>query len=217
MSLLSSFWNGFLESLSHNQKKSPFLANVLAQVKPLKITEDSVLLGFENQGVRIYLEKRIQEIEIRLKEYAKKKIKVEFSQIEKKKKEDPPLLSFRPSIEDIFAKSGLHNKYSFANFAVSPTNQVAFAAAQAVSKNPGTAYNPIFLYGGVGVGKTHLAQSVARKLLEKNASKKVYFCPGEHFTNEVIESIRENTTPRFRKKYRSLSLLILDDVQFIAG
>ncbi len=217
MSLLSSFWEGFLESFSVDPNKSPFLFSVLNQTKPLEITEDKIVLGYDNQGVRIYLEKRTQEIELELKNYAKKRVKVEFSLIEKKKKQDSPLLSFRPSIEDVFVKSGLHNKYNFDNFAVSSTNQVAYAAAQAISNNPGTAYNPLFLYGGVGVGKTHLAQAVARKILEQDSGKKVYFCPGEHFTNEVIESIRENTTSRFRRKYRYLNLLILDDVQFIAG
>lgn len=117
----------------------------------------------------------------------------------------------------MFVKSGLHAKYNFDNFAVSSTNQVAYAAAQAISNNPGTAYNPLFLYGGVGVGKTHLAQSVARRMLEQDTNKKIFFCPGEHFTNEVIESIRENVTPKLRRKYRYLNLLILDDVQFIAG
>ncbi len=217
MSLLSSFWNGFLESFSKNKKRAPILFSVLRQAKPLEITEDKIVLGCDSQGVRIFLEKRVQEIESELKSYAKKRVLVEFAQIEKKKKQDQPLLSFKPSLDDVFAKSGLHAKYNFDNFAVSSTNQVAYAAAQAVSDNLGSAYNPLFLYGGVGVGKTHLAQSIARKILEADSSKKVYFCPGEHFTNEVIESIRENTTPRLRRKYRYLNLLILDDVQFIAG
>ena len=108
-------------------------------------------------------------------------------------------------------------KYSFENFAVSPTNQVAYAAARAVAEEPGTAYNPLILYGGVGVGKTHLAQSVARAILEQDHDKKVVFCPGDQFTNELIESIREKSTQRFRHKYRKLDLLIIDDVQFIAG
>ena len=75
----------------------------------------------------------------------------------------------------------------------------------------------MFLYGGVGVGKNHLAQSVAKKILEADKNKKIYFCPGDNFTNELIESIREKSTPRFRRKYRYLSLLIVDDIQFIAG
>jgi chromosomal replication initiator protein len=127
------------------------------------------------------------------------------------------LLSFEPSIEDFIIKAGLSRRYNFDNFAVSTTNQVAYAAAQAVVDNLGSAYNPLFLYGGVGVGKTHLAQAVGRKILENNNKKKVCFSPGDLFTNELIESIREKSTMSFRKKYRKLDLLIIDDVQFIAG
>ena len=73
------------------------------------------------------------------------------------------------------------------------------------------------MYGGVGVGKTHIAQSIAKKILEDDRNKKIYFCPGDNFTNELIESIRGKTTGHFRKKYRYLNLLIVDDIQFIAG
>ncbi|KKQ01523.1 MAG: Chromosomal replication initiator protein DnaA [Candidatus Roizmanbacteria bacterium GW2011_GWA2_36_23] len=216
--MLSSFWEGFLQYLGKDKEKAPVLLSVLRQVKPIEITESEIIIGCDNQGVKFFLEKRTLEIEQNLLIFTKKKLKVRFLITEKKsKKEPPPLLNFQPSVEDIFLKSGLHLKYSFENFAVSSTNQVAYAAAQAVSQNLGSAYNPLFLYGGVGVGKTHLAQSVARKILEANQNKKVLFCPGDRFTNELIESIREKSTPRFRKRYRYLNLLIVDDIQFIAG
>ncbi len=218
MSILSSFWEGFLQTLTENQKEIPVLYSVLKHVQPIELTEDVVVVGCDNLGSKIFLDKRAEEIEKKLSGHVKRKMKVSFVIVEdKRKKKEAPLLSFLPSQEDSFLKSGLHNKYSFDNFAVSSTNQVAYAAAQAVANNPGSAYNPLFLYGGVGVGKTHLAQSIARMVLEKNHDGKVYFCPSDHFTNELIESIREKSTPRFRRKYRHLHLLILDDVQFIAG
>ncbi|MBI3366698.1 chromosomal replication initiator protein DnaA [Candidatus Roizmanbacteria bacterium] len=218
MSLLSSFWDGFLETLTINQKEVPVLYSVLKHVKPIELTNETIVVGCENLGSKIFLEKRTNEIEKQLSFHIKKRVKITFVIIESKKKEkEAPLLSFQPSQEDIFLKSGLHSKYSFDNFAVSSTNQVAYAASQAVSNNPGTAYNPLFLYGGVGVGKTHLAQSIARKILENDRGKKVYFCPSDHFTNELVEAIRDRSTPRFRRKYRFLSVLILDDIQFIAG
>lgn len=218
MSVLSSFWDGFLESLTKNQSKIPILFSVLKQVKPVELSEEKVVVGCDNLGVRLFLEKRVKEIEKELFSYTQKKIALDFTVVEKKKKQqEAPLLSFQPSVEDIFLKSGLHSKYGFDNFAVSTTNQVAYAAAQAVVNNLGSAYNPLFLHGGVGVGKTHLAQAVARKVLEADHEKKVYFCPSDHFTNELIESIREKSTPRFRRKYRYLNILILDDIQFIAG
>ncbi|PIS15483.1 chromosomal replication initiator protein DnaA [Candidatus Roizmanbacteria bacterium CG09_land_8_20_14_0_10_41_9] len=214
-----AFWEDFLQFLNASTQKAPILLSVLKQAKPITIEDGQIIVGCENQGVRFFLEKRKGEIEKKLRLFAKKDILLSFtlSEIKKKKSVSPPLLSFQPSIQDVFTKSGLHVKYSFDNFAVSSSNQVAHAAASAVSNNLATAYNPLFLYGGVGVGKTHLAQSVGKKILEKDGSKKVFFCPGDQFTNELIDSIRERTTARFRAKYRKLSLLIVDDIQFIAG
>lgn len=106
---------------------------------------------------------------------------------------------------------------SFDNFAVSTTNQLAYAAATAVAKNPGGAYNPLFLYGGVGVGKTHLMHAVANAILTKKPGVKLVYCMGEEFTNEIVEAIQNKTNRQFRQKYRSAELFLVDDVQFIAG
>jgi len=116
-----------------------------------------------------------------------------------------------------FKRSKLRVNFTFDNFAVSSSNQMAWAAADAVSKNPGSAYNPLFIWGGVGVGKTHLMNSVGYYLLSKNKDAKVRFCTGEDFTNDIVEGIRNKTTQDFRNKYRKLDLLMLDDIQFIAG
>lgn len=106
---------------------------------------------------------------------------------------------------------------SFDNFAVSTTNQLAYAAATAVAKSPGGAYNPLFLYGGVGVGKTHLMHAVANAIITKKPSVKLVYCMGEEFTNEIVEAIQNKTNRQFRQKYRSAELFLVDDVQFIAG
>lgn len=94
---------------------------------------------------------------------------------------------------------------------------MAWAACEAVAKNPGTSYNPLFIWGGVGVGKTHLMNAVGIKVKKTNINKKVYFCTGEDFTNDIVEGIRNKTTQKFRNKYRKLDLLLIDDIQFIAG
>lgn len=114
-------------------------------------------------------------------------------------------------------RAHLRTDFTFENFAVSSSNQMAWAAASAVAKNPGTTYNPLFLYGGVGVGKTHLMQAVGQAILEKNPAAKIIYCPGEEFTNELVDSIRTNTTQKFKEKYRTVDALLLDDIQFIAG
>lgn len=213
-----SFWNDFLIFLEKSKSASSMLCSLLKQVNPTEITDEKIILSCTNPGLRFFLQKRVDEIEQALSSYLNHLVVVDFiTSIPKKNLKEVPLLNFQPSVNDILKRSGLNPKYGFSNFAVSSTNQVAFAAAQAVTNGLGHAYNPLFIYGGVGVGKTHLAQAVGKKILEEDGEKKVLFCPGDSFTNELIESIRNNSSPRFRRKYRYLSLLIIDDVQFIAG
>lgn len=123
----------------------------------------------------------------------------------------------RDELEDALEKVNLRRVFTFENFAVSSTNQMAWAAADAVSKNPGTAYNPLFLWGGVGVGKTHLMNAVGISILKSDIDSKILLCTGESFTNDIVEGIRKKTTQEFRNKYRKLKALLVDDIQFIAG
>lgn len=216
--MLNSFWKNFLESEEKNRDSNPIIFPILKDLTPIELTEDSLTLASDNQGVKIFLQKKVGIIEKMLASHIGHKLKVTLITKEAKKtKKEAPLLGFQPQSEDVFKKAGIAGKYSFDNFAVSSSNQIAYAAAQAVAGAPGTNYNPLFLWGGVGVGKTHLAQSVARHILEHNLEAKVCFSPGDQFTNELIESIKEKTNQRFRRKYRKLDLLIIDDVQFIAG
>lgn len=123
-----------------------------------------------------------------------------------------------PSPISIYARrAGLRDDFSFDSFAVSATNEMAHAAALAVAESPGKTYNPFFLYGGVGVGKTHLMQAIGRKILEKNQETTVRYLTGEDFTTGIIEAIRNKSTSEFKKKYRNADALLLDDIQFIAG
>ncbi len=114
-------------------------------------------------------------------------------------------------------KAGLRLDYTFDTFAVSTTNEMAHAAAQAVSNQPGTAYNPLFIYGGVGVGKTHLMHAVGNNILKNNPEAKILYCTGEDFTNEIVNSIQTKKTMQFKEKFRTVDVLLIDDVQFIAG
>lgn len=107
--------------------------------------------------------------------------------------------------------------FTFSNFAVSSTNQLAFVSAQTVSEKIGQAYNPLFIYGPVGVGKTHLVQAIANTVYVKNPEKKIIYITSEEFTNEVVEAIRHNDTSSMKKRFRSAYLLMIDDIQFIEG
>ena len=111
----------------------------------------------------------------------------------------------------------LNPRYSFSHFIVGKNNELAHAAALAVAKNPGQAYNPLFIYGGVGLGKTHLMQAIAHKILENNPKANIVYVSCEKFTNDFIGSLQQGKTAEFHKKYRSADVLLVDDIQFMSG
>jgi len=109
------------------------------------------------------------------------------------------------------------NRYTFENFIVGSNNRLAHAAALAVAQNPGNSYNPLFLYGGVGLGKTHLMQAVGNHIKKTRPEMNILYCPSERFTNDLISAIRQKKMNEFKNKYRQIDLLLIDDIQFIAG
>ena len=111
----------------------------------------------------------------------------------------------------------LNSQYTFDNFIVGSNNELAYAACSAVSKNPGSIYNPLFIYGGVGLGKTHMLQSIGNHILKQDPSKKVKYASSEKFTNELISAISGKNTKSFKEIYRKIDILIIDDIQFLAG
>jgi chromosomal replication initiator protein len=113
--------------------------------------------------------------------------------------------------------SNLNPKYTFESFVIGDNNRFAHAAAFAVSEAPGTSYNPLFIHGGVGIGKTHLMHAIGHEILKRDSSKKVVYVTSEKFTNEFINGIKDNKNEQFRQKYRNIDVLLIDDIQFIAG
>ena len=120
----------------------------------------------------------------------------------------------------VYERANLNPKYKFDTFVVGSNNRFAHSAALAVAETPGGAYNPLYIYGGAGLGKTHLIHSIGRLILEQNSEMKVLYVTSEQFTNEVIESIRSGnatTMTKLREKYRTVDVLMIDDIQFIIG
>ncbi|MCA9379373.1 chromosomal replication initiator protein DnaA [Candidatus Dojkabacteria bacterium] len=134
--------------------------------------------------------------------------------------ETSPLLAVEEgvpaSIHKIVTDAGLNPKYTMQAFVVGDSNRIGHAAASAVINSPGTTYNPLFIYGDTGVGKTHLAQAVGRSIIERSPGKKIVYTSSEGFLNDLVRAIRSGKTAEFRSKYRAIQVLIIDDVQLIS-
>jgi chromosomal replication initiator protein len=131
-----------------------------------------------------------------------------FEEIQPTSKPVQPLVGHLPRVRP---------EFTFDNFAVSSSNQLAFVSSQTVASNIGQSYNPLFIYGPVGVGKTHLMHAVANSVYQKNPEKKIIYITSEEFTNEVVEAIRNNDTAKMKRRFRSAYILLIDDIQFIEG
>jgi chromosomal replication initiator protein len=126
-----------------------------------------------------------------------------------------PLFEYTP--QKNHSNHNLHPRYTFDTLIVGNSNNFAYAAAQGIVKNPGLTYNPFFIWGGVGVGKTHLMQAVGHELLKNNPDYKIKYFPAETFGNELISALKSKTMNQFKDKYRNLDCILVDDIQFIAG
>lgn len=129
----------------------------------------------------------------------------------------PSINAINHPIGGFYNKSNLNPKYTFDSFVVGENNSFAHAAALAVSESPGVAYNPLFLYGGVGLGKTHLMHAIGNEILRQNKDFNVLYVTSEKFTNHLIASIKEGKMESFRNTYRNIDVLLIDDIQFLAG
>ncbi|MDO8529594.1 MAG: chromosomal replication initiator protein DnaA [bacterium] len=121
-----------------------------------------------------------------------------------------------PEFSPVISRSNLNPRYIFENFIIGESNELARAACYAVSQNPGRVYNPLFIYGGVGLGKTHLLQSIGNDVLKKDPLKKVLYITSERFASELIDSIKNQKVSDFKNEYQKIDLLIIDDIQFLA-
>lgn len=133
-------------------------------------------------------------------------------------REDISPQATKPGAQNVAeARLALNPTYTFDGFVVGPSNSFAHAASLAVAESPAKAYNPLFIYGGVGLGKTHLMQAIGHQIVDRHTSVRLVYVSGEGFTNQLIDAIQHHTTPKFRERYRRVDILLIDDIQFIAG
>jgi chromosomal replication initiator protein len=207
-----------------------------APIKCSSLSADTIVLEVPNQFFKGWLLDRYMDVLVSAVQRASgAELKIEFVLGE----EEEPSANAHPVVRDDLRKNakkeakgfwpfsrqgvdqareiGLKEKYSFDSFVVGSSNRFAHAASLAVSDSPAKAYNPLFIYGGTGLGKTHLMHAIGQRVLEKSPKAKVLYISSEDFTNQLISAIQNRSTLDFRKKYRSVDVLLIDDVHFIAG
>jgi len=219
---LSDLWSKATALLGKRLGK-PIYETILSSTKPIAVEEGVLLLAVPNVFSQDWLIEKKCDLSIlqSINESGNGKIRaIKFVIISKddlsdadEERERKPAHHSSASISVPF----LNPRYTFNNFVVGHGNRFAHAAALAVSEAPGKAYNPLFIYGGVGLGKTHLMQAIGFHLLKTNPKAKVAYLTSEKFTNEVIDSIRYDRMNAFRNKYRGVDILMIDDIQFITG
>lgn len=223
---LDKLWRSVLAEIELSVSKATFQTH-FAQTQLMSHQDNVATIGFSNPLMRALVETRYYSlVKSVLDHHTKENTSLVFVVAPKKEtlpaKDAGPLFNHIPeapqmNLISITKRLHLRAESTFDTFAVSTSNQMAYAAATAVAKSPGSAYNPLFLYGGVGVGKTHLMHAVANTLLTQKPNTKIVYCMGEEFLNEIVEAIQTKTSRQFKQKYRSAQLLLVDDVQFIAG
>lgn len=179
-----------------------------------------LLVPSEQMGVNYISKKYTLPIKVAIAEITGINCSIEFILPEEAKQREKQKAAAPTALNASIEKANLNPKYTFDTFVVGPNNQLVHAASLAVAESPGEAYNPLFIYGDVGLGKTHLMHSIAHFILERNPDAKVLYVTSESFTNELIEAIRNgNNTAmsKFREKYRNIDVLLIDDIQFIIG
>jgi len=215
------------EDIKEGIKKEYDISSILFKtwVKPLlfhsiKNNQINIMVPSHNAKMCDYITKNYKTFfEVYISELYDKEYEICFFPEEELKENEEELTT--PSIYNInAAKANLNPKYNYGTFVVGKNNQFAHSASLAVAESPGTVYNPLYLYGGAGLGKTHLMHSIGHFILNQNPQMKVLYVNSEEFTNEVIESIRSGNAAnmkKLREKYRTIDVLLLDDVQFIIG
>lgn len=224
---LEQIWNEVQGHLS-KQMKGPSFQTWIKPSKLVEVSNNKVVIAVKNEFNKNFLRQAyIHKINACLEKVLKRKFELEIVV-----KRDLTLNEFIPSIANLKEElpqnetfidhklrvpTNINPSYTFESFVVGQSNQFCHAAALAIAEASSEQYNPLFIYGGVGLGKTHLANAIANYKIEQNQNANIKYLSSETFTNELIQSIKTDNMNKFREKYRKVDLLMIDDVQFLAG
>ncbi|MBH8597937.1 MULTISPECIES: chromosomal replication initiator protein DnaA [unclassified Thermoactinomyces] len=219
---IQELWAKTLDSIQDKISK-PSFETWLKTTEAIQLREDILVVSTPNDFARDWLESRYADlVRDALKEITGSPLGVKFvsqssekNQVDSEKKADTA--EAEEETEEEPPRTQLNPRYTFDTFVIGSGNRFAHAASLAVAEAPAKAYNPLFIYGGVGLGKTHLMHAIGHYVLDHTPSSRVVYISSEKFTNEFINSIRDNKTIQFRNKYRSVDILLIDDIQFLAG
>jgi len=222
---LHDLWPKALDIFQHTLRR-PAVAKWIPELQPLGFDGQVLAIGVPSQFAKDWLETKATGLLAKgLSAEFDQPITVHFSvnqlslHLEEQQRREQ---AARPApaarnTDDLFASLPLNPRYTFENFVVGKNNQIAHAASEAVSMKPGRSYNPLFIYGGVGLGKTHLMQAIGHAALKRNPNLRVNYVSGDTFTYHVVSSIREDRFGAFREAYRDVDIWLVDDIQFIAS
>lgn len=224
-------WGKILESMSH-KISTPMYDGCVRPTYPIELDGSRLVIAVPNSFAKAMVETRFKphfnesikevtildfDIEFVIKEVKTEETKEK--EVEKReRKEHPATYALTTKANNIpSGYNNLNTNHTFETYVVGNNNNFSTAAAQKVAECPGSVYNPLFIYGGVGLGKTHLMHSIGNQMLANNKNVKVLYISSEKFTTELINSIKDQKTIDFKNKYRSIDLLLIDDIQFIVG
>ncbi len=213
MTNLDTVWEKTLESIA-NLLSKPSFETWFKPTKPISLDGSVLTVEVPNDFAREWLESRYASLlSATIRDLIEEEIELRF--VTPERNDSVKVTTAAP--QSVAQPSSLNPKYTFESFVVGESNRFAHAASLAVAEAPGKAYNPLFIYGGVGLGKTHLMQAVGHFVLKSHPDYRVVYVSSEKFTNELINAIRFNRTPQFRDTYRNVDVLLVDDIQFFAG
>ena len=223
MENIHDLWNRVLGEIEKKISK-PSFETWLKSTKAHSLRGDTLVIVAPNEFARDWLDSRYSRlIAETIYDITGEELAIKFITPPNQSEDDFELQrsskKHRKSYEEStdFPQSMLNPKYTFDTFVIGSGNRFAHAASLAVAEAPAKAYNPLFIYGGVGLGKTHLMHAIGHYVIEHNPSAKVVYLSSEKFTNEFINAIRDNRPDDFRNKYRNVDVLLIDDIQFLAG